>query len=85
MKVEERRALLAEARESGALAELSEPQRQAIELWAAGCGYKRMAVTLQISRDSARGRVDRAVMALRLAAVERADGNVLMLRRRGRR
>jgi hypothetical protein len=39
----------------------SDVQLKALDYWRRDCGYKRIGVALGISRDSARGRVDRAL------------------------
>lgn len=70
MNAAERVALRDEARESGALAELPELQRQAVELWLDDVGYKRLSIMLGVGRDTARGRVERGIARLKRQALQ---------------
>jgi hypothetical protein len=42
-------------------------QLRALDYWRSGCGYKRIAVALEISRDAARGRVERGLSNIQRA------------------
>lgn len=47
-------------------------QLHALQFWSQGCGYKRIGAALGISRDAARGRVDRVLDTLKRLAAEAA-------------
>lgn len=59
--------LMDEAETSGLL---TVEQVHALRLWSQGIGYKKIGMLLGISRDAARGRVDRARDVLRRLALE---------------
>ena len=51
---------------------LSTQQLHALQFWSQGIGYKRIGAALGISRDSARGRVDRALTVMKRLAEQEA-------------
>lgn len=61
----ERRQVYEFAREAWRENLITTQQLHALQFWSQGIGYKRIGAALGISRDSARGRVDRALDVLK--------------------
>lgn len=72
MNDQERRDVYQFARQAHQQKLLTTGQIHALQFWSQGVGYKRIGVALGISRDAARGRVDRALSVLKRLEDSRA-------------